>query len=96
MVVLVCYDVGNTVGGGARRLRKAALACKDYGVRVQRSIFECSIEQKDWVVLRSRLLQICDASEDSFRFYFICENDRARTEHHGVRRPIDLNSTLLV
>lgn len=96
MVVLICYDVATADAAGARRLRRLAEACKDYGVRVQYSVFECKVEPAGWVALRNRLLAELDAERDSLRFYFIRENDAAKTEHHGVRRPLDPTGPLIV
>lgn len=96
MVVLVCYDVDTREAKGARRLRRIAEACKNYGVRVQYSLFECRIEAKDWVVLRERLLSTFEAAEDSLRFYFLDEGSAGRTEHHGVRKPLDVTGPLVV
>ena len=95
MLVVVCYDVA-TDATGARRLRRIAEACKDFGVRVQYSVFECKIDDRSWVVLRNRLLGELEASTDSLRFYFIRENDAARTEHHGVRQPLDPTGALIL
>ncbi len=95
MLVLICYDVA-TDTTGARRLRRIAEACKDFGVRVQYSVFECKIDDRAWVVLRNRLLEEMEASTDSLRFYFIRENDAVRTEHHGVRRPLDPTGALIL
>jgi CRISPR-associated protein Cas2 len=94
--VIVCYDVKTSDEGGAKRLRRIAEACNDYGVRVQYSVFECSFAEKDWVVLRQRLLEEFDAHQDSLRFYFIDAGDFGRREHHGVREPLDPTGTLLV
>ncbi len=95
MMVLVCYDVA-TDPTGARRLRRIAEACKDFGVRVQYSVFECKLDDRAWVVLRNRLLTEMDETTDSLRFYFIRENDAARTEHHGVRKPMDPTGALIL
>ena len=35
MMVLVTYDVMTSEAGGARRLRRVAKACRDFGQRVQ-------------------------------------------------------------
>jgi CRISPR-associated protein Cas2 len=94
--VLVCYDVATSSTGGAKRLRRVASACKGFGVRVQYSVFECRIEPKDWVVLRARLLSEYDAAQDSLRFYFLDETDAEKTEHHGVREPVDVLGGLVV
>ncbi|MBK8254881.1 MAG: CRISPR-associated endonuclease Cas2 [Polyangiaceae bacterium] len=95
MLVLICYDVAQDATG-ARRLRRIAEACKDFGVRVQYSVFECKIDDKSWVILRHRLLSEMEPETDSLRFYFIRENDANRTEHHGVRRPLDPTGPLIV
>ena len=96
MRVLVCYDVANTDSAGARRLRRIAEACKDHGVRVQFSLFECQLEDRAWVTLRHRLLKEFDGEQDSLRFYFFGEDEARKTEHHGVRKPLDLQGPLVV
>ena len=94
--VIICYDVKTSEPKGARRLRRIAEACGDFGVRVQYSVFECSIEQRDWVVLRARLLTEMNSEFDSLRFYFLDEESFGKREHHGVREPIDPQSILIV
>lgn len=96
MLILVTYDVSTVEAAGRRRLRRVAQACEDYGVRVQKSVFECQVGQKEWVLLRRRLLVEIKAEEDSLRFYFLDEKAVARTEHHGVRKPIDLTEPLIL
>lgn len=96
MFVIVCYDVSNQDSAGARRLRRIAEACKNYGVRVQYSVFECRLEAKDWVVLKDKLLSEYDAQRDSLRFYYVSSDDAQRIEHHGVRRPLDPTGPLVV
>jgi CRISPR-associated protein Cas2 len=77
-------------------LRRVARACEDYGTRVQKSVFECQVGQKEWIRLRERLLREISADEDSLRFYFLDETAVARTEHHGVGEPIDLTEPLVL
>jgi CRISPR-associated protein Cas2 len=81
---------------GQRRLRRVAQACKDYGVRVQKSVFECQVGQTEWASLRDRLLREIKPEEDSLRFYYLDEKAVQRTEHHGVGKPLDLNEPLIV
>ncbi len=81
---------------GKRRLRRVAQACEDYGVRVQKSVFECQVGQKEWVLLRDRLLTEIKVDEDSLRFYFLDEKAVQRTEHHGVDKPINLSEPLIL
>ena len=90
MLVLVTYDVSTVEKPGLRRLRRVARACEDYGTRVQKSVFECQVGQKEWVNLRDRLLREIKEDEDSLRFYFLDEKAVLRTEHHGADKPVDL------
>ena len=94
MFVLIAYDVSTVEKEGARRLRRVAQACKDYGQRAQKSVFECRIEPRHWVSLRSRLLSEIDPAEDSLRFYFLDED--TVVEHHGCNRPTDLEGPLIL
>lgn len=96
MLMLVSYDVATTSKAGRKRLRKVAQACEDYGQRVQFSVFECKIDAAEWAMLRARLLSLIDDKEDSMRFYFLDEGSAAKTEHHGVRAPVDFEGPLVV
>ena len=95
MTVLVAYDVSTVKAEGRRRLSRVARACKDYGVRVQKSVFECQVGKEEWARLRDRLLNEFKANQDSLRFYFLDETALARTGHHGVAKPVDLNEPLI-
>jgi len=96
MLTLITYDVSTIAKAGQRRLRRVAQACEDYGVRVQKSVFECHVGPTQWVQLRDRLLREIKPEEDSIRFYFLDEENARRTEHHGVPRPVDLTQPLIL
>src|SRR5215208_210166 len=74
MLVLVTYDVSTETPAGRRRLRRVANACKDYGQRVQLSVFECDVDPAQWVSLKARLLAETDPASDSLRFYYLGSN----------------------
>ena len=95
MFVLVSYDVANVDGAGARRLRRVARACLDYGQRVQYSVFECIIDPAQWVALRQRLMDEIDPDEDSLRFYYLGSNWKRRVEHVGAKKTIDQEGPLI-
>ena len=95
MMVLVSYDVSNE-GHGARRLRRVARACLDYGQRVQFSVFEVEVDQAQWVMLRNRLCGLIDLEVDSLRFYFLGSNWQRRIEHIGAKKVPDLNGPLIL
>lgn len=95
MMVLITYDVSTESDGGKRRLRRVARACKDYGQRVQYSVFECEVEPALWVKLRARLLKEIDSEQDSLRFYFLGANWKPRVEHVGAKPALDLGGPLV-
>ena len=97
MFLLVAYDVSTVEEkAGARRLRRVAKACTSYGIRVQKSVFEMQLGQKEWVELRARLLEEIDPAIDSLRVYFIDQASKNRVEHHGVTRSVDVVEDTLV
>ncbi len=51
----VTYDVRTAEAGGARRLRRVAKACRDFGQRVQYSVFEIEVDPAQWTALKARL-----------------------------------------
>lgn len=96
MMVLVSYDVSLADTGGARRLRRVSKACKDFGQRVQYSVFECIVDPAQWTKLKARLLGEIDAEQDSLRFYFLGANWQKRVEHVGAKPSVDLEGPLVV
>ncbi len=96
MFVLVSYDVATNDDGGARRLRRVAKACQNYGQRVQYSVFECIVDPAQWTVLRDRLIKEIDENRDSLRFYFLGSNWRRRVEHVGAKKAIDQEGPMIV
>lgn len=69
MDILVTYDVSTESKQGRRRLRKVATACKDYGQRVQYSVFECRVNDAQYESFRAALVKIINEDEDSLRIY---------------------------
>lgn len=95
MRVIVSYDVETTTREGRSRLRRAAKACKGFGVRAQYSVFECSVGPAQLVSLRAALLKIIDPAHDSLRIWYVSEDDAQKAEHYGVREPLDLDGPLV-
>ncbi len=96
MFVLVSYDVKTSDPGGNKRLRRVAKACKDYGQRVQYSVFECIVDPAQWTILRQRLIDEIDSESDSLRFYFLGANWRHKLEHIGAKKTFDQEGPLIV
>lgn len=96
MMVLVSYDVAVTDEGGPRRLRRVAKICKNYGQRVQYSVFECIVDPAQWAMFRQKLIDEIEESEDSLRFYFLGANWRKRIEHIGAKASFDQEGPLIL
>lgn len=97
MFLVITYDVSTKdPKPGARRLRRVAKACTSYGTRVQKSVFEMQLGQKEWIELRSRLLKEIDPDQDSLRVYFIDQTAKTRIEHFGSGKPADLVEDTLI
>lgn len=74
MMILVTYDVDTVASDGAKRLRKVAKECVNYGHRVQNSVFECVVTEVQYKLLYDKLCKIIDKEKDSIRFYFLGKN----------------------
>lgn len=96
MLVLVSYDVSLEERDGARRLRRIAKACQDYGQRVQYSVFECVVDPAQWTRLKNRLLTEMNEEKDSLRFYYLGANWKRRVEHVGAKAAYDPEGPLIV
>lgn len=96
MLILVTYDVRTSAVGGARRLRRVAKACQDYGQRVQYSVFEIEVDPAQWTALRARLETIVDLKTDSLRYYYLGANWRNRVEHVGAKPATDFDGPLII
>ncbi len=95
MLVLVTYDVRTSEGDGARRLCAVAKACRDYGQRVQYSVFEIEVDPVPWAKLKARLERVIDPDHDSLRYYHLGSNWRRKVEHVGAKPATDLGGTLI-
>lgn len=96
MMVLVSYDVSTRDVSGERRLRRVAKACRDYGQRVQYSVFEIELDPAQWAMLKQRLMDLIDPDCDSLRFYYLGKNWQTRVEHIGAKAVLDLNGPLIL
>lgn len=96
MMVLVSYDVSTEDAGGPRRLRRVARACRDFGQRVQYSVFEIDVDPGQWALLKARLEGEIDPQRDSLRYYYLGSNWRRRVEHVGAKPARDLDGPLIL
>lgn len=96
MLVIACYDVSTESPAGRRRLRQVARACERVGQRVQKSVFECRVDQKQFEQLERELLEIIDPAEDCLRFYRLTEPVALHVKEHGKFQAVDFDGPLVV
>ena len=95
MWILITYDVSTETSAGRSRLRRVAKTCEDYGQRVQKSVFECTVSDVVFHEMKTRLLNVIDESEDSIRFYKLPGKRNALVEEFGRGEVIDFKGPLL-
>lgn len=96
MLVIVCYDVSTETREGRRRLRRVAKACEAVGQRVQKSVFECRVDARQFEELERGLLGIIDTSEDCLRFYRLTEPVELHVREHGRFQAVDFEAPLVI
>lgn len=78
MHFVVAYDIEQD-----RRRARVMNALKDFGLRVQYSVFECELNPTRLAQLRERLESLIDARRDRLHIYRLCDTCFYRSESLG-------------
>jgi len=78
MITVITYDITEP-----RRLNRLRRFLKEYGIRSQRSVFECRLSRAELADIRKYCLSRLDLKEDSVRIYRICDRCMARAFVQG-------------
>lgn len=76
---LITYDIVKD-----RTRTKVSKILEDYGVRVQYSVFESDMNEKELEIVLRKLKALIDPSEDNIKFYNLCGNCVSKTLSLGV------------
>lgn len=95
MYILATYDINTTTETGRKRLRNVAKICLNYGQRVQNSVFECKVDEGQYVELKHKLYNIIDKQQDNLRFYRLGKNYKSTIESIGKQTAYDMDGLLL-
>ncbi len=68
MFFLISYDIVVD-----KRRSRVAQVLENHGNRVQKSVFECVITEKQFLQLREKVEKIMDFDTDSIRYYRLCK-----------------------
>lgn len=78
MFILISYDISDN-----KRRNKICNTLKNYGTRVQFSVFECLLENKNFMRLKTKLLKLIKEDEDKLRIYQLCESCKSNILTYG-------------
>jgi CRISPR-associated protein Cas2 len=91
MFYLVCFDIVDD-----KDRRRVVKILKEYGCRVQKSVFECpGLSEKRFLKMRDRLEMVIDSLWDTVRFYRLCRGCLSEVEFIGIGEPPMNESTLV-
>jgi len=83
---LVIYDISDN-----KRLYQVAKVMEDFGIRVQRSVFEVNASPKIIETLRNRIGAVMELENDSVIIFPICESDWQKQQKYGPKKYLDIN-----
>jgi CRISPR-associated protein Cas2 len=84
MNMIVAYDIAHP-----RRLVRVAKIISDYGHRVQKSIFEVTVDHKRFLQMRARIENEIEPDEDGVKYFPLCEKCAGTLENIGCGIFID-------
>ncbi|KUK13956.1 MAG: CRISPR-associated endonuclease Cas2 [Clostridia bacterium] len=65
---VISYDISDD-----KKREMMAKLLERYGVRVQKSVFECYVDEKLIIEIKRKASSIIDMETDSVRFYLLCK-----------------------
>lgn len=86
----VAYDITDD-----KRRNRVAKILKDFGTRIQYSVFECNTDRRALLRLQSRLGKVIDLGEDTITFYHLCAACEKRIDRIGVEKGLDNQSYIV-
>jgi CRISPR-associated protein Cas2 len=93
---LIVYDIETISPKGRRRWRRICQLCKDYGQRVQFSVFECRLTQAQLEAVESKALDIIDEEKDTLRIYVLHGGRETSLRSYGIDRYQDFDGPLVL
>lgn len=85
---LIIYDIRDPV-----RLRKLAKIAEDYGLRMQKSVFQAELEDAELWQMKRRMLTTIEPQEDGIKIFCLCKACKAKRTGAGIGKPKLLDSS---
>ena len=87
---IIAYDIVKN-----KKRNKVAEILKDYGIRIQKSVFECRLNDADLNLLTKELSETIDKKTDSILIYYLCEACVKQMHFLGVQ-PVRIEKDFLL
>ena len=79
---LIAYDIRHPV-----RLRRLAKIVQDYGLRMQKSVFEAEMTPLELLSMKKRMNSVIEPKEDGIKIFRLCQSCEAKRSGAGIGRP---------
>ena len=93
MFYLICYDIVDD-----RRRTRTAHLLEGYGLRIQKSVFECTLTPDQFAFLQRRLQtkRYLKPDEDQIRFYPMSPRHRKMVQVLGLQPPYQVDDAVFI
>lgn len=79
MLRLIAYDIADP-----KRLREVAQICEDYGIRVEKSVFECDLSETYFNMFWKEINHYIHPEEDALIAYSVCKSCIKEVKSAGI------------
>ncbi len=91
MFYLVCYDIVSDT-----RRSKVSKLLESYGLRVQKSVFECVLDEEQYKSISKLLMRLVNKREDQVRFYPMSANNRCKIAVVGTQPEFNIDDAAFI
>ena len=92
MLYIISYDISID-----KRRAKIAKLLEGFGQRVQYSVFECNLDDRECAVLMRKLQRLAKPAEsDSIRIYRLCSPCVKKVEIIGAGPPVETRANVYI
>lgn len=84
---MFCYDISDD-----KRLRRTAKVLEQFGIRVQKSFFQCEMEKQRMQELKDKIRKVINERKDYFFIYPLCEDCSRKALTDGTGELIRLEA----
>lgn len=87
MFVVIAYDISSD-----NRRNKCMNILKDYGNRVNLSVFECMVDREKLSEIKKKINKLIDNQTDSVLYYILCDSCKKNRTFSGIANLSDFTA----